>query len=290
MKTDATTALMNSTMMTSLRATQTPLERLHGRFMRAPDHGEGEGEGAGEGAGEGEGEGQKEGETILGGATEGEGEGEGAKDGEGEGESSGEGEGEGEKGAKDGEGEGDADTVPEGGYELTAFKVGDGDEAVEYAVDKDMLEDFTPVMKEAKLGQKGAQALAEKVVPKLFENFTKQQNDIFAATRADWAKQAQADPELGGKNWKATEGHVARALDHFVGPKEFTDDKGVTQPNPFRLLLNETGLGNHPDMIRAFAKIGAALGEEGILARGGGAAVKPSREEVLYPDDAPKQS
>jgi len=285
---------MNSTMMTSLRATQTPLERLHGRFMRAPDHGEGEG-GEGDGAGDGEGEGSG---TIMGDATikEGEGEGEGAGEGKGEGEGSGEGEDEGEgsgegKAKKEGEGEGEGaeDTVPEGDYELTAFKVGEGDDAVEYAVDKELLDDFTPVMKEAKLGVKGAQKLAEKVVPKLFENFNKQQQDLFAATRADWAKDAQADPELGGKNWKATESNVARALDHFVGPTEFTDDKGEKQANPFRVLLNETGLGNHPEMIRAFNKIGKALAEEGILARGGGAGLKPSREEILYPEDAPKQ-
>jgi hypothetical protein len=36
----------------------------------------------------------------------------------------------------------------------------------------------------------------------------------------------------------------------------------------FRTLLNETGLGNHPEMIRAFARIGERVSEDGFALAG----------------------
>ena len=286
-----------------------------GRFLKGPDDHGGDGGGADTGAADagadqgadkgsqddaGGKEGNDDGGSIAGDAVADEGD-KGATDDAGK-----EGEDEGAKG-KASEGESDKskddaaaeeDKVPEGDYELTTIKIGEGDDATEYAVDSALLNDLTPELKEAGLGTKSVQKLATAVVPKLYERFSQEQQDAFATARADWAKQAKADPEIGGKNWDATVHNVARALDTFVGPMFELDDKGQQkkgadgQPikNEFRRFLDETGIGNHPTMLKAFAKIGAQTGEDGNLARAtSGGKVTKSKEEVLYPEDAPKQ-
>ena len=61
------------------------------------------------------------------------------------------------------------------------------------------------------------------------------------------------------KNWTETTRLAARARDHYGAPSEIKDGK---ETNEFRVLLNESGLGNHPVMIRMFRSIGADLSEE----------------------------
>jgi hypothetical protein len=46
-------------------------------------------------------------------------------------------------------------------------------------------------------------------------------------------------------------------------------------------LMNESGLGNHPAIIRGFRKIGEALSRRGMS----GARQKPDGANILYPDD-----
>lgn len=188
---------------------------------------------------------------------------------------------------KDGKGdEGKADAPPET-YELKPFKVGEGDDAAEVQIDTALLETITPTLKEAGLTQAQLDTLAPKVVPAIQEQVLKAQADEFATTRAQWAKEAREDTEIGGKNWKPSLALAAKALDHFGAPSE-KNDKGE-ETNPFRVLLNQSGLGEHRVMVKMFAKIGAAISEDGTFARSEGPTVKKSREEVLYPDDVPKK-
>jgi hypothetical protein len=115
-------------------------------------------------------------------------------------------------------------------------------------------------------------------------------NDEFAKVRADWAKEAQNDPEIGGKNWTDTQRFAAKALDHFGAPSEIKEVDGKkVETNEFRKLLNESGMGNHPVFIRMFRKIGEAVSEDGTFVRNNQVVeTKLSREERLYPDDVPK--
>ncbi len=60
----------------------------------------------------------------------------------------------------------------------------------------------------------------------------------------DWAEQTKNDPEIGGKNLKRALKDAAYALDRF-GDWELYG------------YLDDSGLGNHPDVIRLFSKAGA---------------------------------
>lgn len=176
--------------------------------------------------------------------------------------------------------------VPET-YDLKlTVKAEDGTES-EAPLDTALVEVATPVLKEAGLTNDQANRLIS-LVPQIQERMIQQQNDAFAETRAEWAKAAQSDEEIGGKNWKASISLAAKALDHFGAPSQ--KNEAGEETNAFRKLLNETGLGEHPDMIRMFRKIGEAVAEDGTFPRSEGTrAVKKSPEENLYPDDVPRK-
>lgn len=272
----------------------TAAERAAGRLMRAPDHGAGDGgdqggdngqaaDAAKGGADGGSDAGQSDGgsaqgdggedASLLGGA--------GAEAGSGDG---GEDDGKGGKAGKDGDGAADA---PPEAYDLKLMvKDAEGnDSPVE--MDAALVEAATPILKEVGLNNDQANKLVG-LVPQIQSRLIEQQADDHSALKAQWAKDVQADKEIGGKNWTETEALAAKALDHFGAPSE--KDAEGNETNPFRVLLNETGLGNHPEMVRMFRKIGAAVGEDSTV-RGDGAAVhKVDRLEVLYPDDVPEKS
>jgi hypothetical protein len=161
-------------------------------------------------------------------------------------------------------------------------------------LDQGLLDEATPVLHELGLGNEQAQKLVP-IVAKIQETVLSRLNENFQVQATDWAKEAKADPVLGGGKWKETEHLVALAMDR-VGPRlppivRKVDGKDVEVTGPeqvqeFRDLLAETKLGNHPTLIRMFRFFGHAISEDSNFIRADGAApVKASREEVLYPDD-----
>lgn len=191
---------------------------------------------------------------------------------------------EGDKPADDGAGGGSDPKDGSDGDEITGPP-----EAYELAppegmtLDAESLELATPVFKELGLTNEQAQQLmpvAGAFAKKIQEAGQQQVLSEVAIQRKAWAAEAKADPEIGGANWDESLAASAKALDTL----------GLTKGSPFRVLLEESGLGNHPDMIRAFVRVGKAVGEDSDFVRGDrGAHIKPSREEVLYPNDVRKE-
>jgi hypothetical protein len=175
--------------------------------------------------------------------------------------------------AADGE-EGAAEGAPEA-YELTAPEG--------FTLDEESIAEATPIFKELNLTNEQANKLMP-VAAKFAERIQQQgQQAILTevqAQRKAWAEEAKADSQIGGAKWGETESLAARALDTLGYPKGST----------FRSFLTDSGLGNHPEMIRAMRKVGEMVSEDGDFVRGDAAAqAKPSREQVLYPDDVRKQ-
>lgn len=175
-------------------------------------------------------------------------------------------EGDAEKSLMDGGGKEEPDpaTLPPEKYELAAPEG--------FTIDETVMAEADPIFRDIGLTNDQANKLMP-LAGKFAERIAAQQNDAFQAMKTDWAKAAKKDPELGGANWSETENLVAKALDAFGAPKD----------SEFRSLLNETGLGNHPEMLRMFRKIGAQIGDGGELARSDtGAPTRKTREDVLY--------
>lgn len=171
-----------------------------------------------------------------------------------------------------------ADGPPET-YELTVTtKDAEGND-VPVEIDQALLAEATPILKELGLNNEQASKVAA-FVPKITDTILTKQADEFAAMRAGWAKDCQKDKEIGGANWKETETLAAKALDTF----------GAPEGSDFRKLLNESGFGDHPEMIRMFRRIGEKLGEDPLTpSADGGKAEKPDRVRTLYPNDLPKE-
>lgn len=148
-------------------------------------------------------------------------------------------------------------------------------------LDTDALAIAEPVLREMGLTNEQAQKLTDayaQIVPKVAERMQSEQTAQITAQRKEWADEAKADPEIGGANWNASITASAKALDRL----------GAPAGSPFRELLNVTGLGNHPEMIRIFAKMGNAIGEDTDFVRGEAAPTEKNAARILYPNDKPK--
>ena len=162
----------------------------------------------------------------------------------------------------------DLDKVPEDGkYQL---KMPEGVE-----VNQALLEQISPEFKALGLTHKQAQALTDKYVAAIqAEGERKAQS--WASTVEGWAKEAQADPEIGGAKWDTT---VKASVDVV---RRFGNDS-------FREYLNASGAGNHPEVIRFMAKVAAVIGEDNpVTATNPGKKVAQDTASILYPDDQPK--
>jgi hypothetical protein len=175
------------------------------------------------------------------------------------------------EGSTDGEGDTDAPkaAVPET-YELTppeGFELND-----------DSVAAATPVFKELGLSNEQANKLMP-VAADFAKRIVEQRDQQFLGTileqRKTWLSEAKADKEIGGTNWDATMQASARALDQLGFPKG----------SPLRSALDESGFGNHPELIRFMAKVGKAIGEDTDFVRGdaNAAVTKKTDAELFYP-------
>lgn len=161
-----------------------------------------------------------------------------------------------------------ADKVPEDGkYTLTM------PEGVE--VDQELLDAVGSDFKELGLTSGQAQKLADKftsVMQKRAEDQTKGWGERIAK----WADDAKTDKDIGGDKWNATVSNATRFTNAFGTPalKEY---------------LNASGGGNHPELIRVFAKAGEMIREDNPASGGASGAGKPAEAaHLLFPNDAPK--
>lgn len=161
-----------------------------------------------------------------------------------------------------------ADKVPEDGkYSLT---MPDGVE-----VDQALLDELSPEFKAAGLTQKQAQALADKFIAAQTKK-GEAQAQSWAKTISDWVDQAKTDPEIGGAKWDGTVKNASGVVARFGTPA-------------LKDYLNASGAGNHPEMIRFMAKVGAVIGEDRpAVSENPGKKIAQDTAAILYPDDQPK--
>lgn len=174
---------------------------------------------------------------------------------EGDGKPAGEGEGEGDGKPKDGEGgEGEGAAAALTGEVPEAYAV-TAPEGV--TLDPKAMEIFDPVFRKLTLTNEGAQELVN-AAPAFVSHIRDQVAggvvaDVVAARKA-WADEAAADPEIGGAKFEESKALAAKAFDRL----------GFAPDGKFRAFLKDSGLGNHPEMIRAMVKMGRAIGEDGF--------------------------
>jgi hypothetical protein len=126
------------------------------------------------------------------------------------------------------------------------------------------------VMAALKAGAKdsaGAQALVDAFATSQKAEAEADQK-AFEARKQEWAKQTETDPEIGGAKHPATIANATKAFTKFGSPALVK-------------LLVDTGLQRHPEVVRCFAAMGAAMAEDNVSGTGGGAA-GPTSKEAAY--------
>lgn len=150
---------------------------------------------------------------------------------------------------------------PEGAPEKYEFTAAEGVE-----LDTEALKDFEPVARELNLTNEQAQKLVD-AYPKILAGVQQRQAEAWQKQTEGWAETVKADKEIGGDKLTANLSAAQRALDLFGSPalKEY---------------LEGTGLGNHPELVKTFIKIGKAMSEDGMV--DGSNQGQRSAAEVLY--------
>ncbi|WP_241723060.1 peptidase [Raoultella sp. HC6] len=134
-------------------------------------------------------------------------------------------------------------------------------------LDSKAVELFEPVARELDLTNEQAQKLAG-LWPQLQEQMQQRQAESWGAQVEQWAADTKADKEIGGDKLTASVGHAQKALDTFASKE-------------FREFLDTTGMGNHPEMVRAFAKVGKLMSEDSFVMAHSSDGQR-SAAEVLY--------
>ena len=147
------------------------------------------------------------------------------------------------------------DTKTEGAPEKYEFndKVADAPEVL----DPNVLTAFGEVAKELDLPQEAAQKVLDKVAPVI----QARQAEQVEKARVEWAEDSKSDEEFGGETFNANIEVAKTALNAFG-------------TEPFKQLLSESGLGNHPEVIRFMYRAGKAISEDAYVGNSQGADAK----------------
>ena len=147
-----------------------------------------------------------------------------------------------------------APEAPKGAPEKYEFKPVEGRE-----LDSETMSTFAEVAKEAGLTQDAAQKILDRMAPQMAQ---RQQAQI-EAIRNEWVAASKTDSEFGGEKIAENLATAKKALDQFGTPE-------------LRALLNESGLGNHPEIIRLMYRAGKAISEDTYVGRAASVGGKPA--------------
>jgi hypothetical protein len=127
--------------------------------------------------------------------------------------------------------------------EYEDFKLPEG-----IVIDDEYKNEFKSIAKELKLNQDQAQKLVD-LQTKFTSDYSTKVNEHFKLQVDTWKQESIA--ELGA-NYKDELKVVAKAMNSFGSPE-------------LRTLLNETGLGNHKEVVKFFLNIGKKVSEDKII-------------------------
>jgi hypothetical protein len=154
----------------------------------------------------------------------------------------------------------EATPAPQGAPEKYEFKDTEG---IKFGTEA--LEKFSEAARALNLPQDKAQAILDGIAPQL----AKQQVEAFKTTVQGWQDAAKADKEIGGTKLTENLTHAKRTVDAYFSPD-------------FSKLLRDSGLGNHPEMVRGLAKIGRTLASDTFIPGGSGQTDSASKASKLY--------
>lgn len=142
------------------------------------------------------------------------------------------------------------------------------------AIEADAVERLTAFAKANSLSPETAQKALEHANAEVAADRAKQTEANTQAfqtlARETWVNELKADKEFGGEKFDATVIESKRAADRFITAEE-------------KKILDETGWGNHPLLVRIMARVGRGMGNDTLVTGGGmGGGSHKSTAELLY--------
>lgn len=131
-------------------------------------------------------------------------------------------------------------------------------------LDAELMGEFKPLAEGLKLDKESAQKVVD-MGSKLAAKIQQQQVEAWKKQTNEWANQARADQEIGGSNFDANLG-IARSAVEKLGTPELMK------------ALDESGFGNHPELVRFMHRVGKAIGEDRTMVAGS----SPARKGNMY--------
>jgi hypothetical protein len=135
-----------------------------------------------------------------------------------------------------------------------------------HTLDEAVLKSFADSAKEAGLSNDAAQKVIDTVAPVI----AARQMERIADVHKEWVEASTGDKEFGGEKLSESLATAKKALDAFGTPE-------LTR------ILNESGFGNHPEIIRFLFRAGRAIGVDKFV--GGVSRPHESKDlaSTLYP-------
>jgi len=133
-----------------------------------------------------------------------------------------------------------------------------------FDMNNDALAEYHTFAKENGLTQEQAQRGVDMVA-----QMKEAEMNQWVEQQKSWVEQAKADTEYGNDKFDESISVAVKARDSF-GTSEFNE------------MLDSSGLGNHPEMIRFLHRVGKAISEDSVVV-GGTTTSQLTREAVLYP-------
>jgi hypothetical protein len=131
----------------------------------------------------------------------------------------------------------------------------------EKLIDKTQVDQFKAFAKENGLTQAQAQKILERQHSQFKDAIAKSESDRKSEFEG-WVKSIKEDKVLGGENLSANMEIAKRGFDRFATPE-------------LRKLLNDSGYGSHPDIVRLFFAIGKAAADDKSGGGSGGGSEEP---------------
>jgi hypothetical protein len=139
-------------------------------------------------------------------------------------------------------------------------------------INEPLMEEFKGLAKELGLSQEVGQKLIDlqtKFEQERFEDSRKQWDTM----QDEWTSLSKADTEFGGVEMNANLAIAKKTIDQFGTPE-------------LKEMLDFTGAGNHPEIIRLFYRVGQAISDDNLVI--GGKHIEAQAKDpanILFPND-----
>lgn len=133
-----------------------------------------------------------------------------------------------------------------GAPQYADFTMADG-----VTIDAPLLADVKALAGSLKLDQAGAQSVVD-LGAKLVKTFGERQSAELKAEVARWGEATKTDPEIGGAKFNESLALANKVL-------------GTFGSDELKSMLKESGLSQHPELVRLLTKVGAVISEDKFI-------------------------